>query len=169
MILFNRFGSAIKFYPTIATVLSPNTLERELEAGGKLDDYEIEGPDRGELLHDLSEFQLASVRFAAPPLSRSFQAEVVPSVMSLLANTTAEGNAVDQTLYNALLENNCSEQASRMAAMESSTKNASEMLQKLTLTYNRCEVAKGSTDKAQASALQVWMLLDGAWVSLPFS
>ncbi len=43
-----------------------------------------------------------------------------------------------QMLYNALLENNCSEQASRMAAMESSTKNASEMLAKLTLTYNRC-------------------------------
>ena len=42
-----------------------------------------------------------------------------------------------QTLYNAALENNCSEQASRMAAMESSTKNASEMLGKLTLSYNR--------------------------------
>ena len=42
-----------------------------------------------------------------------------------------------QTLYNAALENNCSEQASRMAAMENSTKNASEMLQKLTLSYNR--------------------------------
>ena len=40
-------------------------------------------------------------------------------------------------LYNALLENNCSEQASRMSAMESSTKNATEMLAKLTLTYNR--------------------------------
>ncbi len=43
-----------------------------------------------------------------------------------------------QTLYNAALENNCSEQASRMAAMESSTKNATEMLGKLTLSYNRC-------------------------------
>ena len=42
-----------------------------------------------------------------------------------------------QTLYNAALENNCSEQASRMAAMESSTKNATEMLGKLTLSYNR--------------------------------
>lgn len=41
-------------------------------------------------------------------------------------------------MYNALLENNCSEQASRMSAMESSTKNATEMLAKLTLTYNRC-------------------------------
>ena len=42
-----------------------------------------------------------------------------------------------QTLYNALLENNCSEQASRMAAMESSTKNATEMISKLSLQYNR--------------------------------
>lgn len=42
-----------------------------------------------------------------------------------------------QTLYNAVLENNCSEQASRMSAMENSTKNASEMLEKLTLYYNR--------------------------------
>lgn len=42
-----------------------------------------------------------------------------------------------QTLNNALLENNCSEQASRMSAMESSTKNAKEMLDKLTLSYNR--------------------------------
>lgn len=41
-------------------------------------------------------------------------------------------------LYNGLLENNCSEQASRMAAMESSTKNAKDMLGKLTLSYNRC-------------------------------
>ena len=46
-----------------------------------------------------------------------------------------------QTLNNALLENNCSEQASRMSAMESSTKNAKEMLDKLTLSYNRCPAA----------------------------
>ncbi len=42
-----------------------------------------------------------------------------------------------QTLNNAMLENNCSEQASRMSAMESSTKNAKEMLERLTLSYNR--------------------------------
>ena len=40
-------------------------------------------------------------------------------------------------MNNAILENNCSEQASRMSAMESSTKNAKEMLEKLTLSYNR--------------------------------
>lgn len=41
------------------------------------------------------------------------------------------------TLYNAMLENNCSEHASRMSAMENSTKSAGEMLGKLTLSYNR--------------------------------
>jgi F0F1-type ATP synthase gamma subunit len=42
-----------------------------------------------------------------------------------------------QTLYNAMLENNCSEHASRMTAMENSTKSAGEMLGNLVLTYNR--------------------------------
>ena len=43
-----------------------------------------------------------------------------------------------QTIFNAMLENNCSESASRMSAMENSTKSAGEMLNKLTLSYNRC-------------------------------
>jgi F-type H+-transporting ATPase subunit gamma len=42
-----------------------------------------------------------------------------------------------QTLYNAMLENNCSEHASRMTAMENSTKNAGDILLRLTLQYNR--------------------------------
>jgi F0F1-type ATP synthase gamma subunit len=46
-----------------------------------------------------------------------------------------------QTLYNSMLENNCSEHASRMAAMENSTKSASEMLGALTLAYNRYATA----------------------------
>lgn len=109
-LVYNRFSSAISYKPTLATVLSPDALERTAEAGGLLDQYEIEGPDRAELLQDLSEFNLSA------------------------------------TLYNALLENNCSEQASRMAAMENSTKNAEEMLAKLTLTYNRTRQASITTE-----------------------
>lgn len=41
------------------------------------------------------------------------------------------------TLYNAMLENNCSEHASRMSAMENSSKSAGEILDRLTLQYNR--------------------------------
>ena len=64
-IIFNRFQSAIAFKPTIATVLSPDALEKEVEAGGKLDQYETEGPDRAEMLQDLAEFQLAVVSLPA--------------------------------------------------------------------------------------------------------
>ncbi|KIY94326.1 F-type H+-transporting ATPase subunit gamma [Monoraphidium neglectum] len=49
------------------------------------------------------------------------------------------------TLYNAMLENNCSEHASRMSAMENSTKSAGEMLTKLTLKYNRDRQANITT------------------------
>jgi F-type H+-transporting ATPase subunit gamma len=109
-IVYNRFVSAISQKPTIATVLSPDALEKEAEAGGSLDRYEIEGPGRAELLQNLAEFNLAT------------------------------------SLYTAMLENNCSEQSSRMSAMENSTKNAGEMLGKLTLTYNRTRQASITTE-----------------------
>ncbi|KAK9868617.1 hypothetical protein WJX84_007088 [Apatococcus fuscideae] len=109
-ILYNRFVSAIAFKPTLATVLSPDALERSAEAGGKIDTYEIEGADRSQMLQDLAEFNLAV------------------------------------TMYNGLLENSCSENASRMAAMESSTNNASDLLSKLTLSYNRTRQAAITTE-----------------------
>ncbi|MFW5681273.1 MAG: F0F1 ATP synthase subunit gamma [Pseudomonadota bacterium] len=40
-------------------------------------------------------------------------------------------------IYRALLENAASEQGARMAAMDSATRNAGEMIKKLTLSYNR--------------------------------
>eukprot|EP00955_Chlamydomonas_euryale_P062104 358288-Chlamydomonas_euryale.AAC.4 len=56
-----------------------------------------------------------------------------------------------------MLENNCSESASRMSAMENSTKSASEMLTALTLKYNRTRQATITTELieiiAGASAL----------------
>lgn len=72
-IIFNRFQSAISFKPTIATVLSPDALEKEVEAGGKLDQYETEGPDRAEMLQDLAEFQLAVVRLLCLTVSALYR------------------------------------------------------------------------------------------------
>lgn len=56
------------------TVHSPcvcalQSLERTAEAGAAIDQYEIEGPDRPELLMDLAEFQLAAVSSKAAALS----------------------------------------------------------------------------------------------------
>ncbi|KAF8364927.1 hypothetical protein HHK36_033091 [Tetracentron sinense] len=104
-IVFNKFQSVVQFIPTIATVLSPEVVEREAEVGGKLgdlDSYEIEGGEtKGEILQNLAEFQFSCV------------------------------------LFNAVLENACSEQGARMSAMDSSSRNAGEMLDRLTLSYNR--------------------------------
>jgi len=109
-IVFNRFKSAISFQPTVATVLSQESIEADPALVEKFDEYELEGPDRSEFLQDLSEFNLAS------------------------------------TLYWGMLENNCSEQASRVQAMENSSKNASEMLSELTIKYNKTRQAGITTE-----------------------
>ena len=48
---------------------------------------------------------------------------------------------VEFQLYRALLESAASEQGARMTAMEAATKNASDMISHLTLTYNRIRQA----------------------------
>jgi F-type H+-transporting ATPase subunit gamma len=44
-------------------------------------------------------------------------------------------------IFRALLENNASEQGARMTAMDSATRNAGDMINKLTITYNRSRQA----------------------------
>ena len=44
--------------------------------------------------------------------------------------------------FHAILENAASEQGARMSAMDSATRNAGEMIDKLTLTYNRSRQAQ---------------------------
>jgi len=122
-VIYNKFQSVISYRPTIATILSSEELEKAAENGlNKFDEYEMEGPDRGEFLLDLAEFQMGAV------------------------------------MYNAMLENSTSELGSRMQAMESSTKNASDMLNRLTLLYNRTRQAAITTELIEiisgASALE---------------
>ncbi|XP_078445162.1 gamma subunit of Mt ATP synthase [Wolffia australiana] len=49
-------------------------------------------------------------------------------------------------LFNAVLENACSELGARMSAMDSSSRNAGDMLDRLTLTYNRTRQASITTE-----------------------
>jgi F-type H+-transporting ATPase subunit gamma len=44
-------------------------------------------------------------------------------------------------IYRALLENAASEQGARMSAMDSATRNAGEMINRMTITYNRTRQA----------------------------
>ncbi len=61
-------------------------------------------------------------------------------------------------LYHSLMENATSEQSSRMSAMENASKNAGEMINKLTLQYNRARQARITTELIEiisgASALK---------------
>jgi F-type H+-transporting ATPase subunit gamma len=49
-------------------------------------------------------------------------------------------------IYYALKEGNCSEQSARMTAMDASSKNAQEMISKLTLLFNRTRQAVITTE-----------------------
>jgi F-type H+-transporting ATPase subunit gamma len=61
-------------------------------------------------------------------------------------------------LYHGMMENATSEQSSRMSAMENASNNAGEMIEKLTLQYNRARQARITTELIEiisgASALE---------------
>ncbi len=65
--------------------------------------------------------------------------EYEPTEEEILAALLPRNLAVQ--LFRALLENNASEQGARMTAMDNATRNAGEMIDKLTLTYNRTRQA----------------------------
>ena len=81
------------------------------------------------------------------PLDRSWAAMPEPAI-EYIYEPSAEGilsdllpRHIEFQLYRILLESAAAEQGARMTAMESSTKNASEMIEHLTLTYNRIRQA----------------------------
>ncbi|KAK4883970.1 hypothetical protein RN001_000241 [Aquatica leii] len=71
---------------------------------------------------------------AAPKLSiyDSLDDEIIQSYLEF---------SLSALLYYAMKENACSEQSSRMTAMDNASKNAGEMIDKLTLTFNRTRQA----------------------------
>jgi F-type H+-transporting ATPase subunit gamma len=65
--------------------------------------------------------------------------EFEPSEEEILADLLPKNIAVQ--IYTALLENAASEQGARMTAMDNATRNAGEMIDRLTLNYNRTRQA----------------------------
>ena len=62
-----------------------------------------------------------------------------PSEEAILADLLPRGVATQ--IFTALLENGASEQGARMSAMDNATRNAGEMISKLTIQYNRSRQA----------------------------
>jgi F-type H+-transporting ATPase subunit gamma len=70
--------------------------------------------------------------------------EYEPDEETILADLLPRNLAVQ--LYRALLENAASEQGSRMTAMDNATRNAGDMINKLTIQYNRTRQAAITTE-----------------------
>jgi len=66
--------------------------------------------------------------------------EFEPSEEAILADLLPRNLSVQ--LFRALLESNASEQGARMTAMDNATRNAGDMLNKLTIKYNRSRQAQ---------------------------
>lgn len=62
-----------------------------------------------------------------------------PDEEAILADLLPRGVATQ--IFSALLENGASEQGARMSAMDNATRNAGEMIEKLTIQYNRSRQA----------------------------
>ena len=65
--------------------------------------------------------------------------EFEPDEYAILENLLPRNIGVQ--IYRAMLENGASEQGARMMAMDSATRNAGDMIDRLTLTYNRTRQA----------------------------
>ena len=69
----------------------------------------------------------------------STQYDYEPDEESILADLLPRGVATQ--IFAALLENAASEQGARMSAMDNATRNAGEMIDKLSIQYNRTRQA----------------------------
>jgi F-type H+-transporting ATPase subunit gamma len=76
-----------------------------------------------------------AVAAAEPESAGDAVYEYEPEAGAILADLIPRNIAVQ--IFRALLENAASEQGARMTAMDSATRNAGEMINKLTLNYNR--------------------------------
>jgi F-type H+-transporting ATPase subunit gamma len=91
---------------------------------------------------EVTEMQLipaAMPKGAEAPSGPQAQYEFEPDEESILARLLPQNLAIQ--IYRALLENNAGFQASQMTAMDNATRNAGEMINKLTLLYNRTRQA----------------------------
>jgi F-type H+-transporting ATPase subunit gamma len=87
--------------------------------------------------HQLIPFQTAGEETTSSLAGAIYEFE--PSEEEILAELLPKNLAVQ--IYTALLENAASEQGARMTAMDNATRNAGEMIDRLTLNYNRTRQA----------------------------
>ncbi|HVM82597.1 MAG TPA: F0F1 ATP synthase subunit gamma [Candidatus Binatia bacterium] len=88
-------------------------------------------------IQQLIPFAAAAANENEPGGTASYEYE--PDELGILSALLPKN--VGMQIFRALLENNASEQGARMTAMDSATRNAGDMINKLTITYNRSRQA----------------------------
>ena len=90
--------------------------------------FEVADPDEGDEAEDLG-----GAVYEAEPSNEEVLEELLPRNLAV-------------QVFTALLENYASEQGARMSAMDNATRNAGEMIDRLTLNYNRARQAAITTE-----------------------
>ena len=88
--------------------------------------------------------QLLPVKVDAPAAASEIDYEFEPDEAEILE--TLLPRYVSVTLFSALLENAAGEMGAKMTAMDNATRNAGEMIDRLSITYNRTRQARITTE-----------------------
>ena len=121
-----------------ATAIAQNVLSRF--AIGEFDVAKIFFSEFGSIVNQVpTELQVIPAKFQST-IEEGTVYDYEPSEEGILADLLPR--AVATQIFTALLENAASEQGARMSAMDNATRNAGEMIDKLTIKYNRSRQAK---------------------------
>lgn len=99
-------------------------------------EYRIPGENRTVVSYDTTEMPI----FSLAAVNSSSNLTVYDSIDAEVLRSFYEYSLAALIFY-AMKENACSEQSARMSAMDNASKNAGEMIQKLTLVFNRTRQA----------------------------
>ncbi len=116
-----EFDVAHLFYATFKTVLTQDPTEQQLIP-----------------------VKIPLVTSTSPSASSDAVVEYEPDEEAILASLLPTNIAVQ--IYRAMRENAASEQGSKMTAMDNATRNAGDLIQKLTIQYNRTRQAAITTE-----------------------
>ena len=121
-----------------ATAIAQNVLSRF--DTGEFDVAKIFFSEFGSIVNQVpTELQVIPAKFQST-IEEVTVYDYEPSEEGILADLLPR--AVATQIFTALLENAASEQGARMSAMDNATRNAGEMIDKLTIKYNRSRQAK---------------------------
>ncbi len=145
---FSKRRTIIKSWTDMAAVEYSHAVEIAEHLTSRYESGEIDGavliynefvsamtqtPNTDQLLPLSVEAEMAEAGDAVMPF------EIEPDANALLNVLVPQ--AVEFAIYRALLENQAGEHAARMTAMESATRNTEDLIQSLTLQYNRARQA----------------------------